>query len=185
MPSGLTIALMLAQAAAAPSPSYGPAAAAASAPSPAPKDAARDCKTPAVPNPNSREIVVCAERPQGYRLDPDVLTARRMKKKGESVRPRNPQERYVNHDCATVGPMGCRGQPTVDVFTAATALATMAQRLSQGQEIGSMFRTTPTASEYELYIEAKRQREEQEAVKAANAAKTAAQAAANGASSKH
>ena len=104
-----------------------------------------------------------------------------MKKKGESVRPRNPHETYANHDCATVGPMGCRGQPTIDIFTAAAALATMAERVSKGQEIGSMFQTTPAKGDYALYLEAKHEREEQEADKAAKAAQAKAATAAEGA----
>jgi len=184
MPAGLSVAFMAAaQAVAAASPGsppvYGPNTKPASVPVAASlKEAQRDCTNPAGPNPNSREIVVCAVRPNGYRLDPDVLAARRLKKKGESSRPRNPHETFADHSCATVGPMGCRGQATIDVFTAAAALATMAERLSNGQEIGSMFQTTPTSSEYQLYLEAKKQREEAEADKAAKAKAAAAQAAA-------
>ena len=175
MPAGLPVVLALLAQAAARSEVAGPAApptVEAAAP------AKSECTTPAAPDPNSREIVVCALRPQGYRLDPDVLAARRLKKKGETVRPRNPHETYADHSCATVGPMGCRGQPTIDVFTAAAALATMAGRLSNGQEIGSMFQTRPTSSEYQLYLQAKKQREEEEADKAAKAKAAAAQAAA-------
>jgi len=175
MPLGLSIALMLsAQAAAA--PVSAPTAPAAQAP--------RECTTLPVLVPGSNEIVVCALKPDGYRLDPDVLAAKRMKKKGESVRPRNPHESYANHDCATVGPMGCRGLPTIDIFPAASALATMADRLSKGQEIGSMFQTTPAKGDYALYLEAKHEREEQEAdkkAKAAQAKAAAAQAAHDGA----
>ena len=175
MPAGLPVALALLAQAAAMSEVAGPAVrptTEAAAPSKS------ECTTPATPDPNSREIVVCALRPQGYRLDPDVLAARRLKKKGETVRPRNPHETYADHSCATVGPMGCRGQPTIDVFTAAAALATMAGRLSNGQEIGSMFQTRPTSSEYQLYLQAKKQREEEETDKAAKAKAAAAQAAA-------
>ncbi|MEP6982097.1 MAG: hypothetical protein ABI853_00445 [Sphingomicrobium sp.] len=187
MPAGLSVALALSvQAATAPSPAYGPASTTAAAPAAAPvKEAQRECATPAVPDPNSREIVVCALRPQGYRLDPDVLEARRLKKKGEAGRPHNPHETYADHSCATVGPMGCRGQPMIDIFTAAAALATMAQRLSKGQEIGSMFQTQPTSSEYQLYLQAKKQREEAEADKAAKAKAAAAQAAADAAQPTH
>jgi hypothetical protein len=187
MPAGFSIVLAAAaQAVAAPASSYGPAPTAASAAAAAPaKEAPHQCTTPAKPDPNSRDIVICAERPNGYRLDPDVLAARRLKKKGESVRPRNPHETYANHSCATVGPMGCRGQPTIDMFTAAAALAAMGQRLSKGQEIGSMFKTEPTSSEYQLYLEAKKQREEQEADKAAKAKAAAAQAAADSAHTQH
>lgn len=178
MSFGLSVALMLSAQAAA-----GPTAATAPAPA-APAEAPRECTTPPAPGPNSNAIVVCALKPDGYRLDPDVLAAKRMKKKGESVRPRNPHETYATHDCGTVGPMGCRGQVTVDMFTAAAALATMAERLSNGQEIGSMFQTTPAKGDYALYVEAKQVREEQEAAKKAKAAQAkaaAAQAAADGA----
>lgn len=183
MPAGLSVALVAAVQAVAASPAATP-----TAPKPVAasvKEAQRDCTTPAAPDPNSREIVVCAVRPNGYRLDPDVLAARRLKKKGESVRPRNPHETYADHSCATVGPMGCRGQPTIDVFTAGAALATMAQRLSKGQEIGSMFQTQPTSSEYQLYLEAKKQREDAEATKAAKAKAAAAQATADAAQAQH
>jgi len=194
MPVGLSVALVLsaqaaAQATPAPAQANGPAQAAAPAAAAAPvKVAQRECATTPAPDPSSREIVVCAVKPNGYRLDPDVLAARRLKKKGESVRPRNPHETYADHSCATVGPMGCRGQPTIDVFTAAAALATMADRLSKGQEIGSMFETTPAKGEYQLYLEAKKQREEAEADRAAKAAQAkaaAAQAAAANAQTKH
>lgn len=178
MPTGLSVALMIsAQAAASASPAYGPLS---SAPAPKPVAApAKECANPSVPDPNSREIVVCAVKPNGYRLDPDVLAARRLKKKGESVRPRNPHETFADHSCATVGPMGCRGQVTIDMFTAAAALAAMAEHLSKGQEIGSMFRTTPTSSEYQFYLEAKKEREEAETDKAAKAKAAAARAAAD------
>jgi hypothetical protein len=191
MPAGFSIALVAAaHAVAAPSSSYGPeparAPATASAPAATPaKEAPRNCTTPAVPDSNSREIVVCAERPNGYRLDPDVLAAKRLKKKGESIRPRNPHETFADHSCATVGPMGCRGQATIDMFTAAAALAAMGERLSKGQEIGSMFKTEPTSSEYQLYLEAKKQREEEEANKAAKAKATAARSAADSTHTQH
>lgn len=192
MPAGLSITLMLSaqaatQAAGAAPPAYGPATMSASAPTTAVpvREAQRECSTPPAPNLNSREIVVCAIKPNGYRLDPDVLAARRLKKQGESVRPRNPHETYADHSCATVGPMGCRGQPTIDIFTAGAALAMMADRLSKGQEIGSLFQTTPAKGEYALFLEAKKQREEAEADKAAKAKAAAAQAAADSANNGH
>ena len=127
MPVALHIAIALlaeeaATASAAPShPVYGPAAPAAKASSPS-TPAERECATPK-PDPNAREIVVCALRPQGYRLDPDVLEARREKRANAAGRPRNPHESYADNSCATIGPMGCRGQPTIDVFTAGTSTA--------------------------------------------------------------
>ena len=104
-----------------------------------------------------------------------------LKKKGESIRPRNPHETFADHSCATVGPMGCRGQPTIDVFTAAAALATMADRLVQGPGNRQHVRDQPTESEYQLYLEAKKEREAAEADKAAKAKAAAAQAAADAA----
>lgn len=191
MPAGLTVALMVAAQAVATAasgspPVYGPDPKVASTPVETPvKDAQRECVNPPVPDTKSREIIVCTVRPNGYRLDPDVLAARRLKKKGESSQPRNPHETYADHSCATVGPMGCRGQPTIDVFTAAATLAAMAERVTKGQEVGSMFQTTPTSSEYQLYLEAKKQREEAEANKAAKARAAAAQAAAANAPPQH
>jgi hypothetical protein len=115
----------------------------------------------------SREIVVCAQ--QGYRLNPDVMEAKREARNGGP--PRRP-ENYKYNNCATVGPMGCMGQnqPMINLIYAATTLATMMDRLSKGQEIGSMFKTTPTPTEYELYVEAKHRREAKEAEAAAIAA---------------
>ena len=133
------------------------------------------------------DIVICAERPNGYRLNPDVMEARREIRSGG--RPRRP-ENYKHNDCATVGPMGCRGGPTINLIAAAVTAATMAQRIAKGEEIGSMFKTTPEPTEYELYVEAKKRREAKEAEAAAatkakvEAAKTAAKAEAAKADSK-
>src|SRR4051794_17975883 len=73
MPSGFSPALgAAAQPVSAPAASYGPEPATVAAPAAPPaKQASNDCRTPAVPEPNSRDIAVCAERPNGYRLDPD------------------------------------------------------------------------------------------------------------------
>ena len=62
-------------------------------------------RCPTLPNAQPGEIVVCAERPQGYRLDPDVLEANRAKRSGRPKRP----ERLADTSCASVGPMGCMG----------------------------------------------------------------------------
>jgi len=115
-------------------------------------------------NAPSRDIVVCAQ--QGYRLNPDVLEAKREARSGG--RPPRP-ENFKYNNCASVGPMGCMGQnqPMINLIYAATVLGTMMDRLSKGQEIGSMFKTTPTLNEYQLYLEAKHRREAKEAEAAA------------------
>jgi len=195
MPAGLSIALaLLAQAAGAASPTAPASLAAADAtpptmtasagaygpPPPAPPKkpvkAAADkvCPPPAPPGANRQEIVVCGQRPQGYRLDPDVVEARREMRGGG--RPRAP-ERMKDNSCASVGPAGCMGAAGINVIAAAVTAATMAARLAKGEEIGSMFRTTPEPTEYQLYLEAKHRREAREAEAAAAAKARAAQAA--------
>ena len=130
--------------------------------------AEREC-TPQPKGSKASEIIVCAVKPQGYRLDPDILAARRMKKQGDAGRPHNPHETYADHSCATVGPMGCRGGPTINLVAAAATAVTMVQKAVTGQNVGKMFETDPHPSEYQLYLEAKAEREAKEKAKAAAA----------------
>jgi hypothetical protein len=172
MPAGLLIVLaVLAQAAAGEpsSPVYGPAAPVTKPPATPPKTAdARDCE-PQGTDPKSLEIIVCAPKPQGYRLDPDLVEARREKKQGDAGRPHNPHESYAVHDCASIGPMGCRGGPGFNIMAAAATAVEVANRLSKGQEIASLFVTDPHQSEYQLYQAAKKRREFVEAEEATKA----------------
>jgi hypothetical protein len=171
MPAGLSLALtLLAQAASSTpaQPVYGPAAPVTKPPAAAPKTAERECAPQPQPG-SDREIVVCAVKPNGYRLDPDLVEARREKKQGDAGRPHNPHESYAVHDCATVGPMGCRGGQAFNVLAAAATAVEIANRLSKGQEIGSLFVVDPHQSEYQLYQAAKKRREFIEAEKAVKA----------------
>jgi len=158
---GLTLLLLAAEA-------TGPAASAASPASD------KGAATPAEPCQNRQErqgdIVICAERPNGYRLNPDLQEAKRELKRQRLRRPEN----FVHNDCATVGPMGCRGGPTINLIAAALTAAEMAKRIAEGKEIGSMFKTTPEPTEYQLYLEAKHRREAKEAADAAAAKAKAA-----------
>ncbi len=202
MPAGLPVAIaLLAQAASAapdiPIADPPPATATATATATAPKPAAYGPVAPAAPKPavvktatgvatcdqiraqaDAREIVVCAQ--QGYRLNPDVLEAKRELHNGGP--PRSP-ENFKYNDCAVVGPMGCAGQgaPGINLIAAAATLASMASRLSKGQEIGSMFITDPHPNEYQLYLAAKHRREAKEAEAAAAALAAAARAKAKAA----
>lgn len=148
---------------------YGPV------PPPAPKPASAPATTPGPDcsevrqNSNSREIVICAQRTDGYRLNRDIMEARREKRRGDAGAPHNPHEAFKPNDCLTVGPMGCRGGAMINILSAAAIAAEMARRLSNGEEIGSMFKTTPGLSEYQLYVEAKKRREAEEAAKVAKA----------------
>ncbi len=135
------------------------------------------CKTPP-PTADSREIVVCAIKPDGYRLNPDVMKAKREARSGG--RPVRPGQVPSGNSCATVGPMGCRGVPTINLIAVAATAAQISERMAKGQEIGSIFETDPHPSEYQLYLEAKKEREAKEAEKvriAAQKARAAAQAA--------
>jgi hypothetical protein len=182
MPAGLPVALLLFAQAAGPAtapnaspPVYGPDAPAPAKPAATLAKTERECASQ-TPDPKSNEIVVCAVKPEGYRIDPDVLEARRLKKKGDPGPPRNPHETYVDHSCATIGPMGCRFGPTIDVVTAAMTAATMVEKAVKGENVGQMFVTDPQHSEYQLYLEAKKAREAKEADAAAKAIADAARA---------
>ncbi|HEV2595437.1 MAG TPA: hypothetical protein VGU01_09595 [Sphingomicrobium sp.] len=183
MAVGIPVAFLLfAQAVSVPSnPStaqktYGPAPAAVPAPAPAPKPE-REC-TNQNNDPNGNEIVVCAIKPEGYRLPPDIVEARRLKKEGITVRPHNPHEAYLDHSCANVGPMGCRGTPTLNMLAVAATAAEISRRLAASQEVGSLFETEKSSTDYQLYQMAKKEREEKEAVAAAKAVRDKARAAA-------
>lgn len=123
---------------------------------------------------DSNTIVVCAEKPDGYRINPDVMAA----KKGNKPDPGAPRPNYVavRPDCHTVGPAPCM-VGGVNLLGAALTAVQMAQRAASGQEIGSMFKTTPELSEYQRYRLAKAQREAQEQADAAARAKAKAVAA--------
>ena len=124
--------------------------------------------SPTTPDPNSNQIVICAPKPQGYRIDPDVLEARRLKKQALAGRPK-PPENLKDHSCQVVGPAPCMDAPMINLLGAVATAAEMAERLSKGEEVGSMFVTDPQLTDYQLYLEAKRRREAKE--KAAVAAK--------------
>jgi hypothetical protein len=168
MPLGLPVAIfMLAQTASA-APAYGP-----KPPAPPPKPPAVKAPTTAdscaalKANADPKIIVVCAQRPQGYRLNPDVMEAKReIRSAGRPTRP-GPGAYHDTTRCV-VGPEGCQSYG-INLIGAALTAAEMAKRLSEGKEIGSMFQTDPHPSEYQLYLEAKHRREAKEAEAAAKA----------------
>src|SRR5689334_9013658 len=95
------------------------------APAPAPEKAAATPAAAAAPCENRQQkegdIIICAERSSGYRLNPDIMEAKREYKRQKLKRPEN----FVHNDCATVGPMGCRGGPTINLIGAALTAAEM------------------------------------------------------------
>jgi hypothetical protein len=124
------------------------------------------------PSDNPNEIVVCAPRQEGYRLDPDIMEARRLaKKRGRPT----PPERLRDNSCKVVGPMGCGPPAGINIISAAITAATMIDKAIKGENVGKMFITDPQMSEYQIYVALKRQREAEEAEQAAKlTAKTAA-----------
>lgn len=119
------------------------------------------CKTP-YPKEGEDEIVICVERPQGYRLDPDLREAEKQARKNKLKRP----ERYVDNSCATVGPMGCRGGTGINLMAVALTAAEIAKRAANGENVGELFITDPQPDEFKLYQQIKREREAKKAAEA-------------------
>jgi hypothetical protein len=165
MLAGLTVAIaLLASPPSDASPAPDPAAAKPPESKPVAKAADDSCRE-AMAKADTREIVICAQKPQGYRLNPDVMQARReMRSGGRPTRP-GPGG-YRDTSRCVVGPEGCPSFG-INLIGAALTAGEMASRLAKGQEIGSMFVTDPQPTEYQLYLEAKREREAKEAEKAA------------------
>lgn len=140
----------------------------------APPSAATSTSSPSScppPDPRSTTIVICTQRPNGYRLNPDVMEAKReAHSPGRPVRPGGGPPRP---ECATVGPVPCMNAG-INLIGAALTAAEMAKRLATGKEVGSMFLTDPKPDEYHLYEAAKARREAEEQQKAADAKAKAA-----------
>jgi hypothetical protein len=157
----------------------GPVAPAPAAPV---KEATKDC-SPRAPVPDSREVVVCVQKPSGFRIDPDVMAAKKARRQALAGRLKTPQEKMKDNSCTVVGAAGCVfDQPGINLLAAAATIAEISKRLEKGQEIGSIFVTDPQMSEYQYYQEAKKEREAKEAEKRVKAyaekSKAAAQASA-------
>ncbi len=150
-------------------PASPPAAPAAAEQKRASDDSCKDAASTA----NQREIVICAQRPNGYRLNPDVIEAKREMRNGGGAKGPNT---YLYPTCSTVGPAGCFNAG-INIIAAALTAVEMARRLAAGQEIGSMFKTGHELTEYELYQQAKKNREAREAEAAAIAKAKAVKAA--------
>jgi len=111
------------------------------------------------PSADTREIVICAERQEGYRIDPDIYSVNRAKR-GRGPIPHGP-ESIPDITACTVGPQGCT-TAGINLVGAALTAAEMAKRVAEGKEIGSMFVTDPHPTEYQLYLAAKHAREQRE-----------------------
>lgn len=165
---GLSLALALLAAGAAPA-SAAPASAA-----PAAVAAAGDRCASLPPSDNPNAIVVCAPRQEGYRLDPDIMKAKRL---ARTSRP-PPPERLRDTSCKVVRPMGCGPPAGINLVAAGITAATMIGKAVRGENVGEMFITDPQPDEYQIYAALKREREAEAADKAAKLKAKAAEAAA-------
>ena len=155
----LTAAPAESAASSSPAPAYGPALPPRPAPA-LPPSREESCDPDRDQTGPNGEIIVCVERPQGYRLNPDVMEAKR------AVRQQN--QRPKTEDNLSRAPTlceyngGCPGLASLDILNTALIAGQMALKAAQGENVAKMFVTNPQASEYELYLQAKREREARE-----------------------
>jgi hypothetical protein len=177
----MALVLLAAQAPSAPSADQTPAAASTDAQRvygpkyDPPKPAAAPAPDPVCQSREEQgQIIVCAQRPQGYRLNPDIMEAKRLKRSGG--RPTQPGPIAMkDNSCQVVGPAGCFNAG-INLVAAALTAATMVQRAIKGENVGKMFITDPQTDEYHLYLRAKAEREAREAEARAKVVAEAAQA---------
>jgi hypothetical protein len=145
-----------------------PAESAAHAPAQASVDSCR--------SQDPHDIVVCAQRGHGYRLDSNVMDARR---EAES-RSRNATAALpLAQAVCSAAPSGCgNGLEGLDLVNVAFVAGTMAVKAAKGKDwTGALGTGGP--DEYQLYLQAKREREQHEADRAAGQLRAAARARAD------
>ena len=139
-------------------PAYGPPVPPASK---AAKPAADPCRLQ-----DSRDIVVCAQRKQGVRIDTDVVGATRQVE--QNARAATATMPAAQANCSA-SPQGCgTGLAGLDLANVALVVATTAVKAAKGEDWTKVLKPGGP-DEYQLYLEAKREREakEQEARDAA------------------
>lgn len=115
----------------------------------------------------ARDVIVCAERRQGYRIDPNVTDAARQSAAARSSA--TSSQPTAQAACASQ-PTGCAGGlASLDLVNVAEVATTAAVKAARGKDWKTAFERGP--DEYRLYVEAKRQREALEAQRAAQAAR--------------
>ena len=117
------------------------------------------------PSNDKDEVVICVERQEGYRLNPDLREAEREMKRKKLRRP----ERFADTSRCSVGPQGCvnSGVPILGIALTAVEIA---RRAATGGNVGEVFVTEPQTSEYEIYQALKRERDAKRAAADAAAA---------------
>jgi hypothetical protein len=132
-------------------PAESAARAANGSPAPAPPQSSTECRSP-----DARDILVCGQRQQPYRVDAAVLEAgRNVESNARSATSAVPAAQAA----CSASPMGCsKGFDSLDLANVAVVAGTMAVRAAKHKDWTSTFNTAGT-DEYKLYQEAKRRRE--------------------------
>jgi hypothetical protein len=119
-------------------------------------------------NRNAREIVVCGQRGQAYRVDPNVMEANREAQTNQrSATSAVPPAQALCSRQPVGPPSGCgEGLGSLDLANVAIVVATTAVKAAKGEEWKSIFRPGGR-DEYQLYQEAKRRRETEDDERAA------------------
>ena len=106
------------------------------------------------------EIVVCAEKPESYRIDPSVMEAQQQ---AESASRSASAAVPVAQASCSASPSGCgTGLEGLDLLNVAVVVATVALRAAKGEDWTKAFKTGGP-DEYQLYQEAKQRREAHDA----------------------
>jgi hypothetical protein len=167
-----------------------PATASAQTPAPRPSETSANSRTagPSAKAPQAPEkacqsqepgdILVCGQRRQGYRLDPDVIEANReVETNNRSANAPSPAAQSV----CSAQPMGCgKSFDSLDLANVAIVAGTIAVKAARGEKWANAFKTGGS-DEYQLYQQAKRRHQAEEEERAAiglraNARETQAEA---------
>lgn len=107
-----------------------------------------------------RNILICGQRREGFRLDPDVMEAKRQVE--SSSRSTSPEAPTAEAACS-LQPMGCgKSLDSLDLANVAIVLGTTAIRAAKGEEWSKTFKTGGP-DEYQQYQQAKQRREARDA----------------------
>ncbi len=123
---------------------------------------------------DARSITVCAQRRQGYRLDPSVIEgSRQFEQNNRSATSSTPTAQAV---CSSQT-MGCgKGLESLDLANVALVIGTAVLKAAKGEKWERAMQPGAT-DEYQLYRQAKRRREALEDQQAAAAVRTRAKQA--------
>jgi hypothetical protein len=122
---------------------------------------------------DARNIVVCGQRREQYRLDPSVMKAREeVKSNRRSATSATPAAQAA---CSS-SPMGCtKDLKSLDLANLAVVVGTAAVRAAKGEDWAKVFRPGGP-DEYQLYQQAKQRRDIAAEARAAAGAKRKAEA---------